>query len=240
MALDIGVGWLARDARELDPTEFAQQLEVFDRLNEVLADARMKPHHEPLDIPEDDVFETGLGGYQILQAVRRLAAFVGLLRRLPTPDERELTPSSDPVLQRFYRVHRTYCGLVNDYPVLTPLVRLGRPGPRFPHLVWHSDAEGFYLPRDFREVVMDMSGVDRGVPMVGSSARLLEECRELAGRIGLPDEIDMDSDALWAAGERRRFDGAAWEAFGPEAFCLARLMRGCRESLRLKAVLAFG
>ncbi len=241
MALDIGVGWLAHWSRTLDADEFKEQAAIFVRLNEVLVAAKMRPHEEPLDIAEKDVFETRVGSAQMLHAVRRLAAFVALRQRLPTPDERELTPTADPALTRFYKAHKTYCELVNDYPVLTRVLRFGRPGPRYAHLVWHSDAEGFYLPRDFREVVMDLSGIERGVGgMVGSSVRLLDECSELARLIGLPADIDMDAEELWEAGERPRTDGAPWEAFGPEAFCLVRLIHGCKESLRLNSVLAFG
>ena len=76
--------------------------------------------------------------------------------------------------------------------------------------------------------------------MVGSAHKLLDECRELAALIGLPDNMDPESEDLWEAAEAGAQPGPPWKAYGVEAFSLARLIRGCERALQLGAVLQFG
>ncbi|HRI71041.1 MAG TPA: hypothetical protein PK156_42710, partial [Polyangium sp.] len=53
------------------------------------------------------------------------------------------------------------------------------------HLLWHSDCEGYYLPCDFRHVLMDVDEERiRGV-MLGSSVRLMAELVALAPHLGI-------------------------------------------------------
>jgi hypothetical protein len=52
------------------------------------------------------------------------------------------------------------------------------------HLICHSDAEGYYVPQDFEEVIFDDSDTVPG-GMVGSSQRLLRELRSLAPALGI-------------------------------------------------------
>ncbi len=60
------------------------------------------------------------------------------------------------------------------------------------HLLCHSDAEGFFVPIDFPEIVFD----DRiAGSMVGSSFRLQDELRTVAGALGITLEGDGLSDA---------------------------------------------
>jgi hypothetical protein len=63
-------------------------------------------------------------------------------------------------------------------------------------LIWHSDAEGWYLPDDFQMPIMqnDLS--------IGSSVRLLAELEELCpDRSVIPDDFDWDLawDAVYLA-----------------------------------------
>jgi len=52
---------------------------------------------------------------------------------------------------------------------------------RFPHIINHSDCEGFYLPVDFEFPVFFESGDElEGLVSVGSSVRLSSELKELA------------------------------------------------------------
>ena len=106
-----------------------------------------------------------------------------------------------------------------------------RPKPKFQHLLWHSDAEGFYLPRDFEDVILDTAEPQReGIGyMVGSSVRLLAECRELAGLISLPDDVDLEGEEMCKAAESPR-DGRCGNATG-RILLLARLIL-VRRSLR--------
>lgn len=60
------------------------------------------------------------------------------------------------------------------------------------HLLCHSDAEGFFVPLDFPEIVFD----DRiAGSMVGSSFRLRDELKSIAGPLGITLNGDELSDA---------------------------------------------
>ncbi|HUF56865.1 MAG TPA: hypothetical protein VMM55_09940 [Thermohalobaculum sp.] len=54
------------------------------------------------------------------------------------------------------------------------------------HLIHHGDAEGFYLPVSFSQVVHDPTGTTIPGGWVGSSHRLAEELREIAPLLDLP------------------------------------------------------
>jgi len=241
MGLDVGVGWLARWSRELDEEEFQGFREPYDSLNELLAEAGVPRHHEPLDIPEDQTFDAQMIGYSGLHTVRRLAAYYALERRLPPEPGRRVDASKDAVLGRIYEAHASH---YKRQPAgwLSKLLRKHPQKPKFQHLLWHSDCEGFYVPIDFDEVILDNSQPQ--LPglggMIGSTRFLLEECRELARLIGLPPEIDPEDDRLWEAAEADADTGPAWQVYGTEAFCLARLIRACELSLHHKAVVVFG
>ena len=240
MGLDIMVGWLARLAREEGLDELPELRRPFDLLNEVLAEAGMAPHHEPLDIPDDQVFEAQMWGYGGLHAVRRLAAYHVLERRLPPPRGEGDDDSDDPVLAKLYQVHdRHFIAQRRNW--LAKWLSPNPPKPGFQHLLWHSDCEGFYIPRAFDNVVLDQAQPQREAlgAMVGSAVSLLAECRELARLIDLPDGIDPQDESLWEAADAPATDGPLWTQYGVEAFGLACLIRGCELAIRNNAVLMF-
>ncbi len=239
MGLDIAVGWLASRVREGDD-ELAELTRPFDLLNEVLIEAGVPPHHEPLDVPEDQVFEARMWGYGGLHAIRRLAAYHAVERRLPPQLEHGADASEDPVLAKLYREHDRHYD-AERRGRLARWLSPSPPKPSFQHLLWHSDCEGFYLPRAFADVILDEATPRReGLgAMVGSAASLLEECRVLAGLIDLPVRIDPEDDQLWKAAESPSTDGPLWMRYGVEAFGLARLVYGCDSALRHNAVLMF-
>ena len=238
MGLDIAVGWLASRVREGDDLD--ELTRPFDLLNEVLVEAGIAPHHEPLDLPDDQVFEAQMWGYGGLHAIRRLAAYYALERRLAPQLEDGADASEDPVLAKFYREHqRRYDDGRKGW--LAKWLSPSRPKLGFQHLLWHSDCEGFYLPRAFADVIFDEATPQReGLgAMVGSATSLLEECQILAGLIDLPAAIDPEDDRLWEAAESPSTDGPLWMRYGVEAFGLARLIHGCELALKHKAVLMF-
>lgn len=71
------------------------------------------------------------------------------------------------------------------------------------------------------------------------AASLLEESRELARLIELPEGIDLEDEQLLDAAEAPETQGPPWTRYGVEAFCLARLIRGCELALRHKAAPMF-
>jgi hypothetical protein len=157
----------------------------------------------------------------------------------PTPGDGSAA-DEDPIAVELYEAHERYL-------LAPPPGRLARLAgkkpvrPRFQHLTMHSDCEGFYLPRDFADVILDTADPQReGLGyMVGSSVRLLAECRELAEAIDLPPDIDPQADILWDHFEAPAADGPLWHRYGVEAFCLARLIRGSERSIETGGALVF-
>ena len=237
MGLDIGVGWLARAARDSDDLEAFNK--TFELLNEVLAEAGMPPHREPFDISDDQVFSAQMWGYGGLHAIRRLAAFHACEGRLPPPGRLE-SYSQDPMIERLYQIQ--FRDSKNQKNFLRRWLSAKGTPPKFLHLLWHSDCEGFYIPIDFERVILDKADPQRaGIGgMVGSSPRLLKECLELSELISLPPGIDPEAEELWVNADSSPAEGELWQIYGVEAFGLARLIRGCELSIKNQAVLAFG
>ncbi|WP_416464400.1 hypothetical protein [Sphingomonas sp. VDB2] len=237
MGLALNVGWLSQAARE-DEEGLASGLDQIADLNAVLTESGESPHDEPTDIAEQDTYEAQMWGYAGLHAVRRLAAYHALTGQLPPPCAYE-DFADDPLLLKFYADHsadldKSRRGFFSRLFGKKPKADLP-----FAHLIMHSDSEGFYLPRLMDKVVFDMANPPRdGLGgMVGSSVHLLEECLLLAHWIGLPDGIDPECDDVVDAAEAP--GGAGWRMYGIEAFCLIRLVEGCRASIRHKGTLLF-
>jgi len=238
MGLEIAVGMLARTAQE-DPEELDFMRKSFDALNAVLVAAGAEPHNEPLDLAEDAMFEAQMWGYSGLHRVRRLAAYQALKGTLPSPELRSEGPSGDPVLKQLYALHGAHFGKLPKPGFLAALFGSRPKKPRYQHLIWHSDCEGFYLPRDFDEVILDRATSPGHGAMVGSSVRLLADCRELAHLIGLPEGVHPEDDPAWEPDQTPPPDAPLWRSYDIEALCLANLIQGCEASIRSNAALQF-
>jgi hypothetical protein len=104
------------------------------------------------------------------------------------------------------------------------------------HLVCHSDAEGFYVPLEFREVIFDTE--TRGLPggMLGSSVRLLAELVEVAPALGIAmrDGRLGDDEAAKLADEDET-SGPYWH----ERLVWLALYENARVSIANKSLLVF-
>jgi hypothetical protein len=74
--------------------------------------------------------------------------------------------------------------------------------------------------------------------MIGSSKRLLQECKHLAEVLRIPLDIDPESDELYEATERQG-QGTGWKAYAIESFTCIRLIKSCEASLRSGAAVVF-
>lgn len=194
MGLAICVGMLA-DLLEGD-TEGAQYLEGdFAVANRVLAAAGLPAHVEPREPMQFDS-RASLGGfpYSFIHYLRRAYA-----RRVTSPDwiATPMPEGADPM---------------QDPEIQHPLETFES------HLLWHSDAEGFYLPIEFDPVLFaqdDTTGLPGG--MLGSSHRLREELVRVAPALGialtdgqLSDEEASRIDALVHHDDGLYREYAAW------------------------------
>jgi hypothetical protein len=245
MGLTIAVGLLADEinAGEDGDTEFLQ--ENLERLNSVLKRAGLSPHHEPIEIAQNETFSADLIGYNGLHMVRRLAAYRTLADVLPTPIP--YSSEEDPEASTYYKLHKSYCAKPpNGFLAKLFGARPSKPvRPPFRHLMFHSDAEGFYVPQAFEDVIFAHDNPNDGLGgMVGSSYGLLEECLQLAAGISLPANFDPEAHDLEDAingrgGAYQGANGQTWGLYPVEAYCLGQLILGCQASIKNKAVLAF-
>lgn len=193
-----------------------EDLEMFEPLSQALVAEGLAPHVEPRDLGPDGAFSCGMHGYSGLHHLRRLAAYLG--QNLPVPGPGTSESASDPVLRDYYDLL----------------------APGFEHLLLHSDAEGFYVPVKFEEVIFPDEDLEVPGAMIGSAAKLLEECTRLAQWLELPLEIDPESGEVWdAVANPSATDGPKWRRFGVESFICIRLIRACEASLRTGAAIVF-
>ncbi|MGW4695949.1 hypothetical protein ACWEO1_26655 [Kitasatospora cineracea] len=211
MGLDVMVGALI--GAEEDTAEWfrAECAEI----TRVLAAEGLPGWREPESGPR---FGDRIWGYSGLHTLRRLAAHLAAGGQLPEPLADGERATDDPVLRAAYE----------DIPD-------DRPGP-FDHLIHHSDCEGYYAPVDFAPVLADpeLSG-----GLLGSSVRLLAELEALALALGLPADLDPDSEEVTDAAEDPDPAAEGWRRYGTEAFICLQLRLAARCSVETGAVLAF-
>jgi hypothetical protein len=103
------------------------------------------------------------------------------------------------------------------------------------HLLCHSDAEGFYFPIDFDDVIFDEDGSLPG-GMLGSTQRLMQELITLAPYLG----IKLQNGELSDSAAARLNEGS--EAAGPlwiEKCVWLSIFEAARLSLKHKAAIWF-
>ena len=147
----------------------------FATINELLADASYDAHVEPHEVPTL-IRRDSLHGmpYSWLHFLRRVYAHTLCsddFRAEPLAEDED--PTDDPVLEE--------------------------EGSSFEsHLLTHSDAEGYYVPVDFYEVLFDASGKLPG-SMLGSSQCLQQELIDMAPALGIQLSAEGELDDAEAA-----------------------------------------
>lgn len=229
MGLSLEVGILA-DLREHDP-EGAEVFEgFFEYAGAVLHKHRLPQHAEPRDC---EVWSAQMYGYSGLHYLRRIAAHLDAGLAMPPPGDQD--SSDDPILQAYFQ------DVVGQGPGL--LKRLVKGLPRFSrsfdHLIVHSDAEGFYLPMDFPDVLLDEDDQQLPGGMLGSVPRLARELDRLASALGIPDHLHAEAEELWAAADAQGSGTETWQRYGIESFSCVVLREACQKSLASGAALVF-
>lgn len=214
MGLNIVVGALV-DAEDDDYTEMVRA--DFVAIGELLERAGARQWTEP-DLDEEAGAEFETWGYSGLHTVRRLAVHLAADGRLPEPLDRTQRATDDPLLSKVYEA------LPGDPP-----------GP-FDHLVHHSDCEGYYVPVDFAHVI-----VSKKTPggYLGSSVRLLAETRRLAEALGLPEDLDPDSEEVSDAVDAEDPAAEGWQRYRVESYVCLQLLRAAKLSVSTGAAIAF-
>jgi hypothetical protein len=209
-----------------DPEGIEDLRAEFAAVNEALREAGLPEHHEPERADWDPV-DFDMWGYGGLHYLRRVVAYLDRDGELPEPGTPE-SVDDDPVMERYYdRATSTLRGLLQAF---------GRKkNGRFDHLMLHSDAEGFYVPITFSEVLVseDVAGA-----MIGSSQALLAELTRVARALGLPPDLDPASDEAFEAAENQG-RGESWKAYGVESLTCLQLQAAARASVERQAAIVF-
>jgi hypothetical protein len=160
MGLSVEVGMLA-DLLENDEEGAEWFRDSIEAVNAVLLENNLPPHREPDQLPpHENRTLVGSYPYSFLHFLRRVAAHVaenpGWIA-IPFPESSD--PTEDPILSKQMSRMKS-------------------------HLLCHSDCEGFYVPIDFAEVIVDK---DDRLPggMLGSSFALMNELVSIAPALGV-------------------------------------------------------
>jgi hypothetical protein len=222
LALCVGV---PSEIRDSDPEYVSYLEQQVEAINGVLESFGLPPHREPLDVEEERTFECEMHGYHGLHYLRRLAAHLALGKELPPPGDEGV--AGDSVLNDYYRIFDA------------SIARGEAAGMPYQHLIVHSDAEGYYLPVEFDDVIIPDPSLEIAGGMFGSSHALLRECRELARVLELPEDISVEDEAVWQAAEAQGEGVEKWERYGIESYTCLALLKACEASVETGAAVVF-
>ena len=213
MGLTVVVGVLAGAGGE-DAGYVRAQLAV---AGELLDRAGAGQWAEP-ELDERDVLAGDMWGYSGLHAVRRVAVHLGRTGILPDPLQEAHRAAGDPLLRKAYA----------EFP--------GELAGPFDHLIHHSDCEGYYVPVDFGPVIADerLAG-----GYLGSSVRLLAETRRVVSAVGLPEDLDPDSEEVIGACDAGPQASGGWRRCGIESYGCLWLIQAAKHSIATGAAIAF-
>jgi hypothetical protein len=211
----------------------------FAIVNRALHASGLPEHREPVDLGDLDPVDLDMYGYSGLHYLRRIAAHLWAGNQLPPPGDKEsIGANKDSIVTRYYSALDQ--GATTSRPKLFRRARpAAGPKPVFEHLTNHSDAEGFYIPVEFDRVIVDTWGWGITGGTVGSTQKLMQECETLARYLGLPLEIDPESNELWEATEHQGEGDTQWKRYAIESFTCSRLFHACRASMLRRAAITF-
>ena len=176
MGLALEVGILA-DLKDADEEGYASYVDAFEKLRIVLRSEGLEEHVEPDEV--DDIFSCDMLSYTGIHYLRRIAVHLALGKPNPAPGNRE-TYHNVALNEEYYESFNAGKDM------------------KYQHLLVHSDANGFYVPIDFKRVIttptLRLSG-----GWVGSTQRLQAECAELAGLLRMPLDMDYELRELLSA-----------------------------------------
>lgn len=214
MGLSISVGVLA-DLMENDEAGAGWLRQTLQAVNQVLAEQDLPTYVEPEQLPPIVSRSQFMGySYGCLHYLRRFYARAKHDAKwipMPVPDDQ--SPTDDAVLER--EMYQMYS-----------------------HLLCHSDSEGFYLPIDFNDIVIDVSGADR-IPggIVGSSYRLMAELVEIAPLLGIKLKLgELSDEEATRINQLAESDGE----FSYEYMVWIALFEAARLSIEYSSAIVFG
>jgi hypothetical protein len=224
MGLSLSVGILAELAK-LDAEGYEYHQRQFAKLNQSLLAAGQAPHDEQSVPGGRAPWSCAMWGYSGLHYLRRIAAHLWADQPLPPPGTEEdvRDPVRDPYVDRACSLHYS-----PSHPASAA------------HLIWHSDAQGYYLPVAFSEVIYPADEFKIPGEMIGSAVTLQEECARLATALAIPDGLDPEDPEVWECASQQGYPSATrWREYGIETFTCLRLLRACEIALDTGCAIVF-
>lgn len=232
MGLSLQVGILTSLSGN-DDAGFEHFQGAFERLASFLGANGLPRHVEPRACA---AWSADMLGYSGLHDLRRIAAHMDAGEALPEPARGDSPETSmDERLSGYYDA----CEGRRPSWFRRLFGRSVRYQRGFDHLMVHSDAEGFYLPFDFADVLIAPDALEIPGSMIGSAPRLLAELDRVAGVLEIPTDLSLESDELRRAVDGRLRPSAPWQRYGREAFGCVALREGCRHAMTSQAALVF-
>jgi len=242
MGLGLSVG-MAADLAEHDEEGAEWHREDVAKLNAVLVQAGLAAHQEPMDITP---WSTGMYGYFGLHHARRCAAYLQYEGRPPeAAPKQNQKPAYGAMAKRYFL----------DFDAENsnaPVGSLAKPSARrFDHIIVHSDAEGFYVPQRFEQVVI---ADEQAYGWIGSSYALKDEYARIAEALQIPPELMADCEHPAFDEAVQRAEGKApllqrlfakpkapapWEVHAIAAMSCARMHAAAARSIETGALLVF-
>jgi hypothetical protein len=179
-------------------------------VNQLLAENGLPQHVEPTTVTTNPRRHTASFSYSYLHYLRRAFAHVHQNTKL-TPAPADYDPSSDLVVDKAAAMFDT-------------------------HLLCHSDTEGYYVPVDFHEVIVDTDRRGLTGGSLGSTQRLMAELVRAAPaiRIALDNGVLSDTEVA-AINKDRRED----EPYYRERLVWLALYEAARVSLTDRTMIVF-
>jgi hypothetical protein len=235
MALSLETGILS-DLKSEDVEGYNYFKDQFDKLYEVLKTHEIKSDFkEPEDLDQEEVWSCQMYGYSGLHYLRILAAHIWDEKKVIKPGNEE--SDEDEAVEKYSEY---FLKEESSIDVLFSKIGINRNKRKlkFDHLLIHSDAEGFYIPVDFDEVIFN-DEIAGG--MVGSTFKLKAELEVLAEWLELDFTLDIDSEEFWLLPEQqnKNKNKEKWKNFGIESHSCMNLLRACEESIKNKCAITF-
>ncbi|MDU8946620.1 hypothetical protein [Ovoidimarina sediminis] len=206
-------------------------------INAALKEAGHRTHKEP---GKGEVWSADGYFYYGLHAAREVAA--RLVYGEPIPRDRPITGKESPTAERHYA---ELLERLLEAPAVGFLKRLFGGGPAlhdYAHLACHSDAEGYYVPVDFKAPVIprEIAAGTKHLWPLGSSQRLLDETTRLARALEIPEGMGHGDAELqrWLEGADDTPE-ALWQAHPIAAYSCLMLREAAQRSVAAKAAIRF-
>lgn len=213
MSLEITVGllYLLSNIGEYEGLNYYK--DMFNDINKVLKRHNIDTYKEPINLKREEIFYFQIK-YSVVASLKKLAAYIALNEVLPSPN-------------------------YQNKNIIEQYMKEKKHKHSFDHLILHSDCDGFYVPVQFNEIVLLEPSLNIEGTIIGSSYKLIKECELIANFLGLPLDLDLESEEIDEIFESENLGPERWKEYIVESFACLVLYNAARRSICLGASVVF-